>query len=326
MHPLRGGGRESLIARGGERTENAVTRGPDFAERIAALKAAKRAVILAHNYQPEDIQDVADFVGDSLELSRKAAALDAEVIVFCGVHFMAETAAVLAPSKTVLLPDLAAGCPMADTINAEELRDWKARYPGRKVVAYINTTAEVKAESDVCCTSANAVAIVAALPDPEILFVPDRNLAAYVARKTGKTILAWDGYCCIHHRITPADVLAKKALYPEAEVWAHPECRAEVHALADRVLSTGQMLVEAARTEKAAVIFATEAGFLVRLRRTNPRPRFVPARDAALCANMKVIPPEEVLRALETGTFRIEVAPDVAARARRAIEAMIRTP
>jgi quinolinate synthase len=302
-----------------------VTNGPDVVERIAALKKAKNAVILAHNYQPEDIQRLADFIGDSLELSRKAAALEAEIIVFCGVHFMAETAAVLAPSKTVLLPDLAAGCPMADTISAEELRDWKARYPGRKVVAYINTTAEVKAESDLCCTSANAVPLVAALPDPEILFVPDRNLAAYIARMTGKKIIAWDGYCCIHHRISTADVQAKKALFPEAEVWAHPECRAEVHALADRILSTGQMLVEAARTGKATVIFATEAGFIVRLRAANPRTRFVPARDAALCANMKVISPEEVLRALETMTFRVEVAPDIAARARRAIEAMIRT-
>ena len=302
-----------------------MTNGPDVVERIAALKKAKNAVILAHNYQPEDIQDIADFIGDSLELSRKAAAAEAEVIVFCGVHFMAETAAVLSPSKTVLLPDLAAGCPMADTITAEELREWKARYPGRKVVAYINTTAEVKAESDLCCTSANAVTLVAALPDPEILFVPDKNLAAYVARMTGKRIIAWDGFCCIHHRIAPADVQAKKALYPEAEVWAHPECRAEVHALADRILSTGQMLAEAARTDRATVIFATEAGFIVRLRKTNPRTRFVPAREAALCANMKVISPEEVLRALETGTFRVEVAPDIAARARRAIEAMIRT-
>jgi len=302
-----------------------VTNGPDVVERIAALKKAKNAVILAHNYQPEDIQRLADFIGDSLELSRKAAALEAEVIVFCGVHFMAETAAVLAPAKTVLLPDLAAGCPMADTISAEELRDWKARYPGLKVVAYINTTAEVKAESDLCCTSANAVSLVAALPDPEILFVPDRNLAAYIARMTGKKIIAWDGYCCIHHRISPADVQAKKALYPDSEVWAHPECRAEVHALSDRILSTGQMLAEAARTHKATVIFATEAGFIVRLRAANPRTRFVPAREAALCANMKVISPEEVLRALETMTFRVEVPPDIAARARRAIEAMIRT-
>lgn len=302
-----------------------MTNGPDVAGRIAALKKAKNAVILAHNYQPEDIQRLADFIGDSLELSRKAASLEAGTIVFCGVHFMAETAAVLSPSKTVLLPDLAAGCPMADTISAEELRDWKARYPGRKVVAYINTTAEVKAESDLCCTSANAVAIVAGLPDPEILFVPDRNLAAYVARMTGKKIIAWDGYCCIHHRISAADVAAKKALYPDAEVWAHPECRVEVHALADRVLSTGQMLAEARRTDKATVIFATEAGFIVRLRAANPRTRFVPAREAALCANMKVISPEEVLRSLETGTFRVEVPPDIAARARRAIEAMIRT-
>jgi len=302
-----------------------VTNGRDVVERIAALKKAKNAVILAHNYQPEDIQRLADFIGDSLELSRKAAAAEAEVIVFCGVHFMAETAAVLSPSKVVLLPDLAAGCPMADMISAEELRDWKTRYPGLKVVAYINTTAEVKAESDLCCTSANAVTLVAALPDPEILFVPDRNLAAYVARMTGKKIIAWDGFCCIHHRIAPADVRAKQALFPEAEVWAHPECRAEVTALADRILSTGQMLAEAARTDKATVIFATEAGFIVRLRKTNPRTRFVPARDAALCANMKVISPEEVLRALETGTFRVEVAPEIAARARRAIEAMIRT-
>ncbi|MDH4196294.1 MAG: quinolinate synthase NadA [Candidatus Aminicenantes bacterium] len=301
-----------------------IERAADVLTRIAELKRRKNAVLLAHNYQPPEIQALADFVGDSLELSRKAAGSGAEVIVFCGVHFMAETAAILAPEKTVLLPDLAAGCPMAEMINARELRSWKSQYPGRPVVAYVNTTAEVKAESDICCTSANALRVVESLPDPEILFVPDKNLAAYVAGHSSKRVIAWDGYCWVHHRLKPSDIQDKKARHPEAEVWVHPECPPEVVAIADRVLSTGQMVAEAAKTARSEVIVGTEATMVHRLRRENPRVVFVPAKEAALCANMKVLTPEKIGRALEEGIYHIQVPPEIAARARGAIEAMIR--
>jgi len=296
----------------------------DVPTRIVELKRRRNAVLLAHNYQPPEVQALADFVGDSLELSRKAAGSGAEVIVFCGVHFMAETAAILAPEKKVLLPDLSAGCPMAEMINARELRSWKAQYPGRPVVAYVNTTAEVKAESDICCTSANALRVVDSLPDPEVLFVPDKNLAAYVARHSAKRIIAWEGYCWVHHRLKPSDFQDKKARYPEAEVWVHPECPPDVIDIADRVLSTGQMVAEAAKTVRREVIVGTEATMVHRLRRENPRVAFIPAKEAALCANMKVLTPEKVLRALEEDRHHIQVPPEIAARARGAIEAMIR--
>jgi quinolinate synthase len=304
--------------------ENAMTADGGLRERIARLKDERRAVILAHNYQVGPVQDAADFVGDSLELSRKAAEVEAETIVFCGVHFMAETAAVLSPSKTVLLPDSGAGCPMSDMIAAEELRVWKRRYPGRPVVCYVNTSAEVKAESDVCCTSANAVGIVDSLPDEEILFVPDKNLAAFVARRTRKRIVAWDGYCYVHHHIYPADVEAARARHPGAEVWAHPECRPEVIDLADKALSTGQMIREAGRTEREEIIVATEAGILHRLRKENPGGEFHAVKAAALCANMKKTTLPKVLAALETMETRITVPEDVRRRALGAIEKMIR--
>ncbi|MBM3296320.1 MAG: quinolinate synthase NadA [Candidatus Aminicenantes bacterium] len=296
----------------------------ELRERLARLKAARRAVILAHNYQAGPVQDIADFVGDSLELSRKAAAVEAETIVFCGVHFMAETAAILAPSKTVLLPDAGAGCPMADMITADELRRWKERHPGRKVVCYINTSAEVKAESDVCCTSANAVRVVESLPDEEVLFVPDKNLAAFVARNSRKKIIAWDGYCYVHHHIYPADVAAGRREHPEAEVWAHPECRPEVIDLADKALSTGQMIAEARRTARREVVVATEAGITYRLKKENPGKEFHPVKHTALCANMKKTTLPKVLAALEGGGTRITVPEDIRLRALGAIEQMIR--
>jgi quinolinate synthase len=292
--------------------------------RIAALRKERRAVILAHNYQIGEVQDIADYTGDSLGLSQEAARSTAEVIVFCGVHFMAETAAILSPRKTVLLPDLQAGCPMADMITARELRDWKARYPGRPVVSYINTTAEVKAESDICCTSSNAVQVVDSLPDEEILFAPDKNLAAYVARRTRKKIIAWDGHCYVHNRILAADVLAKKKNHPRAEVWVHPECRPEVIDLADLVISTGYMVKAARETTAAEVLIGTEAGILHRLRKENPRTRFFPVRDLAFCSNMKKITLLKVLRALEEMKFRIEVPVDISRRAQGAIEKMIK--
>ena len=290
---------------------------------IARLKAERGAVIVAHNYQPADVQDAADFVGDSLELSQKAAGWDAGVIVFCGVHFMAETAAILAPAKTVLLPDAEAGCPMADMITAAELRAWKAKYPGRPVVCYVNTTAEVKAESDICCTSANAAKVVDSLPGGEVLFVPDKNLAAWTARQTGRKIIAWDGYCYVHHRFKASDIREKRALHPDAEVWAHPECPLEVLDAADKVLSTGGMVREARATSCREVILATEAGIIHRLKKENPAVEYFPAREMAICANMKKITLAKVLRSLETGTPRVTVPPATADRARAAIVKML---
>jgi quinolinate synthase len=298
----------------------------DLRERIEELKRRRKAVILAHNYQLPEIQDIADFVGDSLELSRKAAGLDAETIVFCGVHFMAETAAILAPGKTVLLPEIEAGCPMADMINGRELRAWKDRYPGLKVVCYVNTSAEVKAESDICCTSSNAVAVVESLGVDRVLFVPDKNLAAYVAKRSGKTVIAWDGYCYVHHRFTPRDIEEARAAHPGAEVWVHPECPIEVSDLADKVLSTGKMVLEARTTASREVVIGTEKGIIYRLAKENPAVRFFPARETALCAHMKMTTIDKVLRALETDTYRVEVPPEIADRARGAIQAMIKIP
>ena len=291
--------------------------------RIEELKKKRRAVILAHNYQIPEVQDAADFTGDSLELSRKAATLDADVIVFCGVHFMAETAAVLAPDKKVLLPEIDAGCPMASMINSRELVLWKEKYPGRKVVCYVNTTAEVKAESDICCTSSNAAAVVRSLGEKEVLFVPDKNLAAYVARETGLSVIAWDGFCYVHHRFTPEDIINARKAHPRAEVWAHPECRPEVSALADRVLSTGKMVAEAGRTRAAEVVIVTEKGIIHRLKKENPAVAFYPAREDAVCFNMKKTNLEKVLRALEQDRYEVRVPEEVARQARRAIEGML---
>ena len=295
----------------------------DVREKIGELKRRQNAVILAHNYQLPEVQDAADFVGDSLELSRKAAGLDASTIVFCGVHFMAETAAVLAPGKTVLLPEIEAGCPMADMINGRELRAWKGRHPGLKVVCYVNTSAEVKAESDICCTSSNAVAVVNSLGVDRVLFVPDKNLAAYVARETGKTVIAWDGYCYVHHRFTPRDIEEARARHPEAEVWVHPECPLDVITLADKVLSTGKMVLEARTTSRPQIVVGTEKGIIYRLAKENPAVRFYAARETALCAHMKMTTLAKVLRALETGSHRVEVPPAIADRARGAIQAML---
>ncbi len=292
--------------------------------RIGELKIRKNAVILAHNYQLPEVQDAADFVGDSLELSRKAAGLEAATIVFCGVHFMAETAAVLAPGKTVLLPELEAGCPMADMINGRELRKWKESHPGLKVVCYVNTSAEVKAESDICCTSSNAVAVVRSLGVPKALFVPDKNLAAYAARESGVELVAWDGYCHVHHRFTPQDVRDARARHPQAEVWVHPECPLAVIDLADKVLSTGKMVLEARATKKREVLIGTEKGIIYRLAKENPAAAFFPVRESAVCVHMKMTTLSKVLRALETDTYRVTVPPAVADRARGAIEAMLK--
>jgi quinolinate synthase len=295
----------------------------DIIKKIKRLKDERNAVIIAHNYQIPDVQDIADFVGDSLQLSREAAKLDNDVIVFCGVHFMAETAAVLAPEKTVLIPDSHAGCPMADMVTAAELRQWKEEYPGRRVVCYVNTSAEVKAECDICCTSSNALKVVESMRDDTILFAPDKNLAAYVARFTEKRVIPWDGYCYVHHNFRAKDIQKKKAFFPEADVWVHPECRPEVIDLAHKVLSTGQMVKEAPLTEKKDVILGTEEGIIHRLKKLNSKTSFIPLRDHAICSNMKKISLPKVLHSLEEMVSRIDVPEDIARKARGAIEKMI---
>ena len=296
----------------------------EFANRIEQLKKERNAVIIAHNYQVGEVQDVADFVGDSLQLSQEAAKLEADVIVFCGVHFMAETAAILSPDKTILIPDIEAGCPMADMITASELRAWKKQYPGRKVICYVNTSAEVKAECDICCTSSNALQVVEAVEGDEILFAPDKNLAAYAARFTDKKIIPWDGYCYVHNNIRLRHVREKKEQLPEAEVWVHPECRPEVIDIADKVFSTGKMVKEARITTKADILIGTEAGIIYRMKKENPERNFHPVKDLALCSNMKKIDLSKVLASLEDMKYKVEVPVEISQRARGAIEKMVR--
>lgn len=293
-------------------------------DKIERLKRERNAVILAHNYQIADVQDVADFVGDSLQLSQEAAKLEAEVIVFCGVHFMAETAAILSPDKTVLMPDIGAGCPMADMITASELREWKKQYPGRKVVCYVNTSAEVKAECDICCTSSNALQVVEAVEGKEILFAPDKNLAAYVARFTDKKIIPWDGYCYVHNDITLRHVKEKKEQFPGAEVWVHPECRPEVIDLADQVLSTGKMVKQARITTKSDILIGTETGIIYRMKKENPDKNFHPIKELAHCSNMKKIDVNKVLASLEDMKYKVDVPLEISRRAKGAIEKMVR--
>jgi len=296
----------------------------DLVNRIDRLRKERRAVILAHNYQLGEVQDVADLTGDSLDLSRKAAATDAEVIVFCGVQFMAETAKILSPRKTVLLPDPESGCPMADMIDVPALRKLKAEHPGADVVCYVNSSAEVKAESDICCTSANAERVVASIPaGREILFVPDRYLGGHVMRKTNRPMTLWPGFCPTHARILAEHVIRRMRENPGAIVLAHPECRAEVAALADHVLSTGQMLRLARESTAQTFIIATELGILHRLQLDSPDKTFVPATEQAICPNMKRITLEKVLWALEEDKTKIEVPEDVRARAETSLRRML---
>jgi quinolinate synthase len=295
----------------------------EIKDKIGKLKKERGAVIIAHNYQVGDVQDVADFIGDSLGLSQQAAKVKEEIIVFCGVHFMAETAAILAPEKIVLMPEINAGCPMADMVTAGELREWKRNYPGRKVVCYVNTSAAVKAECDVCCTSSNAINVVNSIEGDEILFAPDKNLAAYVARHNQKKIIPWDGYCYVHNNILARDVWKKKRLYPEAEVWVHPECRPEVIDIADKVLSTGGMVKEGRVTTKKDIIIGTETGIIYRIKKENPTKNFYPARDQSFCSNMKKTDLKKVLRSLEDMVYKVEVPLEISQRARGAIEKMV---
>lgn len=291
--------------------------------KIERLKKEKSAIILAHNYQIGEVQDVADYIGDSLGLSQKAAQVKEELIIFCGVHFMAETASILSPEKTVLMPEINAGCPMANMITASELREWKKDHPGSKVVCYVNTTAEVKAECDICCTSSNAVNVVNSLDGDTILFAPDKNLGAYVARHTKKKIISWDGYCYVHNNILARDIKDKKNLYPGGEVWVHPECRPEVIDLADRVFSTGKMVKEARKTKKKDIIIGTETGIIYRMKKENPTKNFYPARDMAFCSNMKKINLIKVLKSLENMKYEVKVPQKISRKARGAIERMV---
>jgi quinolinate synthase len=291
--------------------------------KIQRLKKERGAVILAHNYQPGEIQDMADFVGDSLELSQQAAKTRAEVIVFCGVHFMAETACILSPEKIVLLPDPHAGCLMADMITAEKLREKKRELPGIPVVCYVNSSAAVKAESDICCTSSNAVKVVQSLPQPEIIFVPDKYLGQWVASQTGKKLHLWTGFCPTHARILPQHILELRAKYPQAKVMVHPECRPEVHALADAVLSTGGMIRYARRPEVKQMIVGTEPGIIHRLQKENPGKEFIPVCPQAVCPNMKLTTLEKVQWGLEDMQPRVMVPEDVRLRAKSAVERML---
>jgi len=310
----------------------------DWMARIRRLAAERDAVILAHNYQRPEIQEAADHVGDSLALARLAAASSARVIVLAGVYFMAETAKILCPERTVLIPDAAAGCSLADSVTAEQVREWKREHSGAAVVAYVNTSAEVKAEADVCCTSANAAEIVAALPaERDVLFLPDQFLGAHVRRVTGRANLhVWLGECHVHAGISPAELRRKAAADPQAELYVHPECGCGTAALwqagagdlpAERtkVLSTGGMLAAARSTRAPAVLVATETGMLHQLRKANPAVRWEPVNPDAVCRYMKMITPQAVERCVRDGVTEVRVDPDVAARARRAVEAMLAT-
>ena len=297
-------------------------------EEIRELARQRDAVILAHNYQVPSVQDVADYVGDSLGLSRQAAATDASTIVFCGVHFMAETAAILSPDKTVLIPDLRAGCSLAASITAEQLREWKAQYPGAVVVSYVNTTAEVKAESDYCCTSGNAKAVIEAIPaDREILFLPDMFLGLWLEQVTGRKLHIWIGECHVHAGIRPEDV-ERWASVPDAELLVHPECGCASQAMAfangrTHILSTEGMVDFAQQSDKQRFLVATENGIIHRLNKEAPGKRFEPVNENAICVFMKMITLRKVRDALRDRQFEVTVDPEIAARARGAIDRMV---
>lgn len=323
-------------------TDTAIVR-----EKMQSLKEKKNAVILAHNYQREEVQDIADHTGDSLELSRIAASIDCDIIVFCGVNFMAESASILSPDKTVLLPEIKACCPMADmvTVSGERslknyfpgyeykdgyrypaeftLRDMKTLHPGAPVVTYVNTTADVKAESDICCTSANGVKIVESLDTDKVICVPDRNLSAWIANNTKKEIIAWDGFCHVHDRVGAADVEKARREHPHALVLAHPECRMEVLEKADHVTSTSGMLRYAGSSDATEFIIGTETGLLYGLRKESPDKIFYPLRKDMVCPNMKKTSLNSVLQCLESETYKIKVPEEIRVPAKRALDRML---
>ena len=295
----------------------------ELREKILKLKKDLNAVIMAHNYQRPEVQDIADFVGDSLELARKATQLDVDVIVFCAVHFMAESAAILNPTRTVLLAESTAGCPMADMIDVDDLEEWKKRYPKATVVCYVNTTAAVKAESDICCTSANAVKVVESVPNDEILFIPDQNLGHYVSTKTKKRIISYPGYCITHARLNARHVISAKQAHPDAKVVVHPECTAEVIALADAVLSTSQMAKYIKESPAKKFLIGTEEGLIHRLKKENPEKTFYAISKALMCPNMKKTTLEKLAKTMELRRNVVSVPEDVRLRAKRALDRML---
>ena len=307
----------------------------ELIDKINILRKKRGALIIAHNYQIPDIQDLADFVGDSLELSQKAATTDAQVIVFCGVHFMAESASIFSPNKTVLIPDLGAGCSLAASIDGPTLRQWKRKYPDAVVVSYVNTTAEVKAESDYCCTSTNAVMVVNSIPkDKRILFVPDMFLADYVRRTTGRNIISYPGECHVHARVRTQDVLNKLSDHPKADFLIHPECgcvsncmhavaRGDIPKTNTHILSTGGMMHHAKQSKKDDFVVATETGILHRLKKENPTKTFIPLREDMVCQYMKMITLPKLYNSLKNLEFEVKVDPEIAAKARIPIERML---
>ena len=296
----------------------------DLQEKIQSLKAQRKAVILAHNYQNAEVQDIADFVGDSLGLSMEAAATDAETIVFCGVLFMAETAAILSPEKTVLLPEKNVGCPLADMITAKELQELKDKHPDAMVVCYVNSPAKVKAISDYCCTSSNAVDLVKRLPaGREIIFVPDQHLGRFVIDRTGRDMILWPGYCTTHVLMSADDVKKAKEKYPDAVVMVHPECTEQVKECADEMLSTGQMLKFARDSGAKRFIVGTEVGIIHTLKKQNPDKEFIPVSNRAVCPNMKKITLEKILWSLEDMEYKISVSHDISVKARAALDRML---
>lgn len=301
----------------------------DIVDKIQDLKQKYNAVILAHNYQPGEIQDIADFTGDSLGLSIKAAQTDAGVVVFCGVYFMAETAAILSPEKTVVLPEKLAGCPMADMITAEQLKGLKQEHPGAIVVCYVNSPAEVKAESDYCCTSANAVEVVNSLPGgKKIIFVPDQYLGGYVTEQTSRDIVLWPGYCSTHRLITEEDIKNARQRLPGAIVMTHPECTKPVRDISDKIFSTSQMLNFVRRSDEKRFIIATETGIIHSLKKQRPDAEFIPAAEKAICPNMKKITLEKLLWAMEDlakadSRYQVKVPDEIRKKAKKAIDRMV---
>jgi quinolinate synthase len=295
-----------------------------IAQKIKELKQKRQAIILAHNYQLPEVQEIADHRGDSLELARIAAKTDAKVIVYCGVDFMAETASILCPHALVLMADRSSTCPMANMLSADQLRELKKKHPRAAVIGYVNSSAEVKSELDACCTSANAIAVVNAYKDsPEIIFVPDKYLADYVSKKTGRSLIVWGGFCPTHMRILSEDITRQKQLHPLAKVLVHPECTPEVIAAADEVLSTSGMGVYAKKTGAKEMIIGTEAGMVYRLKQDFPDRLFFPAADRAVCPNMKKVTIEKVLTALETLKEEVLVPEAIRVKARKAIDRML---
>ena len=296
----------------------------NIVEEITKLKKEKNAIILVHNYQRSEIQNIADSLGDSLGLAREAAKTDARIIVFCGVRFMAETAKILSPEKKVIIPRKDAGCPMADMVTAEDLRILKEKYPGGKVVSYVNTNADVKAESDICCTSANAINVVRNIKAEKIIFTPDKNLAAYCQRFVDKEIIPWNGYCYVHERIREDEVRLAKKKFPAALLLVHPECNTSVIDLADEVLSTSGMLNFAKKTDKKRFLIGTEEGLIYRLKKENPGKEFYAAGTAKMCRNMKLTTLNDVYFSLKEERYAIELPEEIIKSVQKALEAMLK--